>query len=536
MALEDAEILLGKIAIGRSWMQREDAMRVARSLLAAEKNGRREPFHTAAVRLGYLDKQRADALIDLVRTGELVCRGQCGRRVRLAQVNPQDSAACAICGGPLYLAREAPGEGGRTAMVLEAARAAPAPAPANDGSGTSIALDVAPAVVTPHAPSAPLPAAVSLGPDGQPLKKRTVLDLVVDVSDILPAPAPTPRAPVLPTIYGGPTDEPGGSFQEQPTVATNSVLDLQGEKTEEWDDDKNPTVAKPAIGPHDATWRSPPPAAFEPFSIGEVQVLAPIGKGGMGAVYRGRWKGQAVAVKVLSASVSAPGVIQRFEREVKIATTLDSPQIVKVFAAGTVPAGPEEGKPYYVMEYVPGRDLAAWKGERPRPLVECVRMTVSLCHAMEHAHSRGVIHRDLKPGNVIVREGDDQPTVCDFGLARYRADVQGLTRTGDILGTPSYMAKEQALGERKKIGPPTDVYGLGAMLYFLITGKPPFHGATAFLTISKVIEEKPRPPRELDPKIPRPLEDAVLKALAKEPIDRFHTCADLRKALEAIKL
>jgi len=227
----------------------------------------------------------------------------------------------------------------------------------------------------------------------------------------------------------------------------------------------------------------------------------------------------------------------RFEREVKTSGALDHPNIVRVFATGTMPPEPGggPGKPYFVMDYVKGRDLSAWRNEKARPFADCVRMLVTLCQAMEHAHSRGVIHRDLKPGNVLVREGDDQPTICDFGLARYKAEAHGLTRTGDILGTPSYMPPEQALGHRAKIGPPTDVYALGALLYHLVTGKPPFLGPTAFLTIAKVIKEKPESPRKIVPTIPEALEVIILKALSKEPIDRFHTCADLRMALESCR-
>jgi len=141
------------------------------------------------------------------------------------------------------------------------------------------------------------------------------------------------------------------------------------------------------------------------------------------------------------------------------------------------------------------------------------------------------VHRDLKPGNVLVREEDEAPLVCDFGLARFRSG-SALTRTGDILGTPNFMAPEQARGERKLIGPPTDVYGLGAILYYLLVGRPPFVGARTFAVIERVITEPPTPPRQLRRDIDPGLEEVLLKTLAKTPPERFHTCGQLHRALE----
>ncbi|MCO5165198.1 MAG: serine/threonine protein kinase [Planctomycetes bacterium] len=467
MMLEDAEILLGKIAIGRAYLSREDALRVVETLSEWERAGRREPFHSAAVRLGYLDRRRADELLALLGSGELICRGRCGRRVRLAHLHPRDSVACAICGGPLYLACPP--------------AAAPAPEEAPVGPGRRTVIDLA----VPELP-----------PDEAPL-----------------AAPPTPSQDDLPTLAARAED---------------------GERTEELD---APTRAPGAAGALDKTWRSDAPQGdeFEPFTVGDLQVLAPIGRGGMGSVYRARWRGQAVAVKILAASPDHPEVIARFQREVKLASALDHPSIVRVFSTGVVPGEHgESGRPFFVMDHVQGRDLAAWAQERPRALAECVGMVVALCQAMEHAHSRGVIHRDLKPANVLVRAKDERPMICDFGLAKVKAELQDLTRTGDILGTPSYMPPEQALGQRQKIGPPTDVYALGALLYHLVTGRPPFLGASAFLTIAKVIKEPPEPPRALNPAIPPALEQVLLKALEKDPVRRFHTCGDLRAALEGL--
>ena len=156
---------------------------------------------------------------------------------------------------------------------------------------------------------------------------------------------------------------------------------------------------------------------------------------------------------------------------------------------------------------------------------------------MDHAHNRGVIHRDLKPANILVRQGDDHPMICDFGLAKFRAAIQDFTQhtnTGEILGTPSYMPKEQALGHHKLVGPPTDAYALGAVLYHLVTGRPPFLGASAFLTIAKVVREPPELPSKLNPKVSPALEKLIMKSLEKEPRDRYPTCGELGRALAAV--
>jgi serine/threonine protein kinase len=376
--------------------------------------------------------------------------------------------------------------------------------------------------------------------------RSTIMELAVDPQLLEDEPPPAREVEPQHPTFAAPSDfgsspRPARPLDQDalPTIARRLHGPEDAERTAEMDGPMSPAPLDSGGLATDKTWRSDAPAGgeeFEPFTVGDLQVLAPIGRGGMGSVYRARWRGNTVAVKILAAPPDNPDVMARFEREVKTSGALDHPNIVRVFATGTMPPDPGggPGKPYFVMDYVKGRDLAAWRHERPRSFAECVRMVVTLCQAMEHAHSRGVIHRDLKPGNVLVREGDDQPTICDFGLARYKAEAHGLTRTGDILGTPSYMPPEQALGHRAKIGPPTDVYALGALLYHLVTGKPPFLGPTAFLTIAKVIKEKPEPPRAIVPTCPEALEAAILKALAKEPIDRFHTCADLRKALERL--
>jgi eukaryotic-like serine/threonine-protein kinase len=256
----------------------------------------------------------------------------------------------------------------------------------------------------------------------------------------------------------------------------------------------------------------------------------------MGTVYRARHKStNAVrAVKILSNQAGLNDeVVARFKREVLLSSRLSHPNIVRVYEAGLVPDGDQAGRPYYTMDYVQGRDLLGWTREGARTPSEATAMVVTICEAMNYAHGHGVIHRDLKPGNVLVDKSEDRPLICDFGLAKYKADMQNLTQTGDILGTPSYMPPEQALGDRKKIGPPTDTYAIGAILYYLLTSRPPFTAPSAFATINKVVREPPKPPSEHNPAVSAALEQVVLKALSKEPIDRFHTCSDLGDALRA---
>jgi predicted Ser/Thr protein kinase len=275
---------------------------------------------------------------------------------------------------------------------------------------------------------------------------------------------------------------------------------------------------------------------FEPFAIdGGIRILAPVARGGMGAVFRAIDEaGQVLAVKVLSGRASAnPEAVARFHRETQLAKNLSHPGIVRVHGGGLVTTGDHEGRPYIVMDYIAGRDLDVWSTEKPRSTQDVLRILPPVCAAIDYAHGRGVVHRDLKPGNILVRAEDDAPLICDFGLARYRAGSQ-LTRTGDILGTPAFMAPEQARGESKLVGPPTDVYALGAILYFLLTGRPPFVGPRTFALLERVVRETPKPPGELNPEITPALDEVVLKALAKGPVDRYHTCGQLKRALEAL--
>jgi WD40 repeat protein len=223
--------------------------------------------------------------------------------------------------------------------------------------------------------------------------------------------------------------------------------------------------------------------------------------------------------------------VARFEREAEAVAQLQHPHIVQIHEVGE-----QEGRPYFALEYVAGGSLAQRLDGTPWPAQRAACLVETVAGAMHAAHQRGIIHRDLKPGNVLLT-ADGVPKITDFGLVKRLDDPSELTHSDAIVGTPSYMAPEQAAGKAKEIGPATDVYALGAILYQLSTGRPPFKGETAEETLSQLRAQEPVPPRRLQPKLPRDLETICLKCLAKEPRKRYGSAAalaeDLRRFQEA---
>lgn len=251
--------------------------------------------------------------------------------------------------------------------------------------------------------------------------------------------------------------------------------------------------------------------------FGDFVLLHELGRGGMGVVYKAHEPAlnRIVALKmVLAGAFSDEADLQRFRTEASAAARLHHPHIVKVLRVGV-----HEEQHYFAMEFIEGPTLADRIKDGPLPGRMAARYLITIARAIQHAHEQGILHRDLKPGNILL-DPTDQPHVADFGLAKHLSTDSCQTKTGALLGTPSYMSPEQAAGN-KALTPATDVYGLGALLYELITARPPFRGETSFDTIMQVLENEPVPPRLLNPRVERDLETICLKCLAKNPRDRY---------------
>jgi formylglycine-generating enzyme required for sulfatase activity/tRNA A-37 threonylcarbamoyl transferase component Bud32 len=267
--------------------------------------------------------------------------------------------------------------------------------------------------------------------------------------------------------------------------------------------------------------------------LGDYELLEEIARGGMGVVYKARQVSlnRIVAVKmILAGQLATKADHDRFHSEAEAAAVLDHPNIVPVFEVGE-----HEGQHYFSMGFVDGRSLAARLAEGPLPPKEAAELVATVAGAVDYAHRQGVIHRDIKPSNILI-DSKGRPRVTDFGLAKRVDRGSELTATGQVLGTPSYMAPEQAAGQIKAVGPAADVYALGAVLYAALTGRPPFQAATPLETLQQVLTRDPLAVRELNPAVPRDLETIVLKCLDKSVPRRYPTAQafadDLRRYLE----
>jgi serine/threonine-protein kinase len=254
------------------------------------------------------------------------------------------------------------------------------------------------------------------------------------------------------------------------------------------------------------------------------QVLGVLGRGGMGVVYKA-WQvalKRPVALKMILAGPQATSEeLARFRTEALAVARLQHPHIVQVFELGE-----HEGLPYLAMEYVEGGSLASRLTGVPWPPREAARLVQTLAGAVQAAHQRDILHRDLKPGNILI-DAEGVAKVSDFGLAKLLNLEGGYTQTEAVLGTPAYMSPEQARGDTKAIGPLADVYGLGAILYELLTGRPPFRAATRLKTLEQVRTQDPVPPTRLNPGVERDLEAVCLKCLEKEPACRYASAGGL---------
>jgi WD40 repeat protein/tRNA A-37 threonylcarbamoyl transferase component Bud32 len=261
--------------------------------------------------------------------------------------------------------------------------------------------------------------------------------------------------------------------------------------------------------------------------LGNYELIAELARGGMGVVFKARHTmlHRVVALKmILGGHLARPDDLQRFRTEAEAAAQLQHPGIVALYEVGT-----HEGQPYFSMEFVSGTSLSQLAATGPVPSRVAAAYLEKTARAVHYAHTQGILHRDLKPANVLV-DDHGQPKVTDFGLAKLLHIDSGQTRTGAIIGTPSYMAPEQAAA-RKDLGPECDVYSLGAILYELLTGRPPFRGETALATLSLVAEQEPVPPRLLNPKVDPDLETICLKCLEKQPARRYRSAEALAEDL-----
>jgi eukaryotic-like serine/threonine-protein kinase len=258
------------------------------------------------------------------------------------------------------------------------------------------------------------------------------------------------------------------------------------------------------------------------------RVEAVLGRGGMGVVYRA-WHlrlRRAVALKMLLAGPCArPEELERFQREAEAVAALGHPNIVQVHDVGDV-----GGRPYFTMEFVEGGSLAEQIQGVPQPARQAATLVATLADAIHVAHQSGIVHRDLKPANILLTR-DGTPKITDFGLARRLEGDRNLTLSGFPVGTPSYMSPCQARGDKSALGPATDVYALGAILYELLTGRPPFRAESATATLQQVVADEPVPPSRLNSQVPRDLQTICLKCLSKEPHRRYASAAALAEDL-----
>ncbi len=299
--------------------------------------------------------------------------------------------------------------------------------------------------------------------------------------------------------------------------------------------------------PHEAATMAPPPTVAEAATMappstvdlsrpreqampdkvryfGDYELLGEIARGGMGVVYRARQVSlnRPVALKMILAGQLADETdVRRFRVEAEAAAGLEHPGIVPIFEAGE-----HEGQHYFSMGFIEGSSLSQKVADGPLPPREAATLTREVAEAIQYAHDRGVIHRDLKPQNVLL-DRNGRPKVTDFGLAKKVESDEGLTASGAVMGTPSYMPPEQAAGDTKAMGPAADVYSLGAVLYCLLTGRPPFQSSSAMTTLLQVMESEPVAPRNLNPAVNLDLETICLKCLQKEIHRRYLTARDL---------
>jgi serine/threonine protein kinase len=329
-----------------------------------------------------------------------------------------------------------------------------------------------------------------------------------------------------------PNDDPSRTAEDQ-AFETQQAPTRLAPGADEQPSEALPTRAPDALGSDSETpYAHPgkaPPSRRPERAFGDYELLEEVARGGMGVVYKARQRslGRTVALKmILEGQLASETAVQRFRQEARAAAGLDHPHIVPIYEVGQ-----HDDHHYFTMALVDGTSLSSVvrRGGLPAP-AEAAAIVLAVAEAVAYAHAQGIIHRDLKPDNVLLdRQG--RPRITDFGLAKSVEGNVGLTASGQILGTPSYMAPEQALGSSRKIGPAADVYALGGILYFVLTGKAPFTGSSVMEVLYRVMDQAPTPPRQINPEVPPELEAICLKCLEKDPARRYAGAAEMAAAL-----
>ncbi|MBD15674.1 MAG: protein kinase [Planctomycetaceae bacterium] len=324
------------------------------------------------------------------------------------------------------------------------------------------------------------------------------------------------------------------SVEKRPTLEeiTAAYPDLATELRELW----GTIMVVDAVAQKTITTASPSqdapsfPHVVPPPILGDYELLEEIGRGGMGIVYRARQRSldREIALKlILHGSQASPADQARFQSEVAAIAQLDHSHIVPIYEVGE-----EHGWHFFGMKLIDGGNLSQIMAAGPLPERRAADITLKISRAIACAHASGIIHRDLKPANILI-DKTGEPHISDFGLAKHVSSGSSLTQTGTILGTPSYMAPEQAAGNRFNQGPSCDVYGLGAILYALLTGRPPFQGSSPVDTVMMVLEQDPLPPRLLNQGVSRDLEMIVLRSMQKSSELRYQSAHALADDLQA---
>jgi serine/threonine protein kinase len=342
-----------------------------------------------------------------------------------------------------------------------------------------------------------------------------------------PGPLGTGGGP--PSVPSPSPGDPTRSEAAQPIVAVDA---RPAKVAEDQPSDRSSALAG-SLGGSDAVWMTlvPKPGTdtTEGLDVPGYEILTRLGQGGMGVVFKARHRklDRLVALKMIRAGILAgPEELARFRIEAEAVARLSHANIMQIHDIGEV-----AGFPYFSLELLEGGSLSDRLAGSPQPSREAAVLLATLARAIHAAHQAGIVHRDLKPANVLF-DAEGTPKVIDFSLAKRLEQEDGHTQTGQVMGTPSYMAPELARGETREIGPAVDVYGLGAILYEMLTGRPPFRGKSSIETIKLVVEQEPVPPSRLLPKVPRDLETICLKCLNKEPRKRYLTAAQLAEDLE----